>query len=115
VHELRRRGSGPKQIARALGVRQSVASALVPRAAEAEQAVDDPASRALVGCWLSPGWSEGLGLGDDPRAWHQSDPLYGAETASGGLAGVMVARRERASRVTVCGFLVDVHCLGVRT
>ncbi|MFI6495048.1 hypothetical protein [Streptomyces sp. NPDC050564] len=114
VRELRRRGSGPKQIARALGVRPSVASVLVRRVAEVEQAVDDPVDRALVGCWLSPGWSEGLGLGDAPLAWQQSDPVSGTETASGGLAGVVVARRERASRVTVCGFLVDVHCLGVK-
>lgn len=27
---------------------------------------------------------------------------------------MVVAQRERASRVTVCGFLVDVHCLGVK-
>jgi hypothetical protein len=26
----------------------------------------------------------------------------------------LLARRERASRVTVCGFLVDVYCLGVK-
>jgi hypothetical protein len=28
---------------------------------------------------------------------------------------VLVARRERASRVTVVGLLVDVHCLGVKS
>lgn len=95
-------------------MRPSAASVLLRRAAEAEQTVEDPAGRALVGCWLSPGWSEGLGLGDAPRDWCESDPLFGRETPSGGLAGAVVARRERASRVTVCGFLVDVHCLGVK-
>lgn len=32
----------------------------------------------------------------------------------GGLANVLIVRRERASRVTACGFLVDVYCLGVK-
>jgi len=32
----------------------------------------------------------------------------------GGLAGVVVARQERRHRVTVCGFLVDTYCLGLK-
>jgi hypothetical protein len=83
--------SGTPRLSARASVRKSVASVLVRRAAEAEQAVDGPSGRALVGCRLSPGWKQGVGLGNDPRAWHRSDPLFGVETASGGLAGVVVA------------------------
>lgn len=32
----------------------------------------------------------------------------------GGLVSVLVARRHRHDKVSVCGYLVDVHCLGVK-
>jgi hypothetical protein len=34
--------------------------------------------------------------------------------APGGLVCVLVARRHRHDKVSVCGYLVDVHCLGVK-
>lgn len=116
VRELRQRGSGPKQIARALGVRPSVAGALVRRVAESEQAGLAPAERELLGCWVSPGWSAGLGMADAPAEWREGASGRQAVEDSGdsGLAGVMVARRDRGSRATACGFLLDVHCMGVK-
>ena len=87
---------------------------LVRRAAELEQAQADPAERALLGCWISPGWSAGLGL-DEASGWAGLDPAGVADPGSGRLACVFIVRRERASRVTVCGFLVDVYWLGVKS
>ena len=110
---MRARGSGPKQIAKVLGLRPAQA-ALVRRVAEAQQAGVGPAGRAVVGCFVNAGWSVGLGMDAAPD-WAASDPLHDREgLGTGGFAQILLARRERASRVTVCGFLVDVYCLGVK-
>lgn len=88
------------------------------RAPAAERPLPDPGEREVVGCWINPGWSAGLGLDDAPSDWAADDPEGSAEDVSerfaGGLAGVMVARADRSSRVTVCGWLVDTFCLGVK-
>ncbi|MFL6120175.1 helix-turn-helix domain-containing protein [Actinophytocola sp.] len=109
VHLLRRQGHTPKQIARSLGIKPAEASRLV-RAAAARAEVAAP---ALVGCWISPTWSTGLGLGDHPD-W----PVHGDTTAdtvgTDGLVAVLVARRHRHDKVSVCGYLADVYCLGVK-
>lgn len=114
VRLMREGGSSPKQIAKALGLRPAVVAPLVRQVAAAAQSHDDPADRVLLGCWISPGWSVGLGLDEAPGAWKGLDPLGGGDPASGGLANVLIVRQERASRVTACGFLVDVYCLGVK-
>jgi hypothetical protein len=111
VEQVRRRwehGVPPKVIARALGVRPSVVAPVVRRiAAEAE------ASRGLgrvLGFWVNCGWSVGLGLEGHPE-WAELDvPAGEAE----GFAQVFVARETRRGRATVRGYLVDVHCLGVK-
>jgi len=114
VRQLRERGSSPKQIARVLGLRPAQVTPLIRRVAEQDQARADPAQRELLGCWISPEWSVGLGL-DQTLGWADLDQPDPAEAqARGGLACVLLARRERASRATVCGFLVDVYCLGVK-
>jgi transcriptional regulator with XRE-family HTH domain len=106
VRELRAAGWSPKQIARALGVRPATVAPLV-RAVAREAAAADP--DAIVGCWVSPGWSAGLTV-DGHEDWH--DPA--SPEAGAGLVGVIVARRARPQRVSVCGYLVDVYCLGVK-
>ncbi|WP_269859383.1 hypothetical protein [Streptomyces sp. RPT161] len=114
VRELRQRGSGPKQIARALGVSSSRAGALVRQVAQAEQADLAPDRRAVVGCWVNAGWTSGLGMSAAPQ-WVAADPLGAQDQpGTGGFAQILIARQERASKVTVCGFLVDVYCLGVK-
>lgn len=122
VLELRAAGSGPKQIARALGLRPAQASALLRQVAECRTAGAAPADRPVVGCWVNAGWSAGLGLAAVP-AWAEADPPPASgrgyphaadDTETSGFAQVLVARQERASRLTVCGFLVDVYCLGVK-
>jgi hypothetical protein len=114
VREMRERGSSPKQIAKALGLRPAAVAPLVRQVAALQQAHTDPADRALLGCWISQGWSVGLGLDDAPTEWAAADPLGAADPGTGGLAQILIARQERASRAMVCGFLVDVYCLGVK-
>lgn len=108
VATLRARGLPPKAIAKALGIRSSEAAALV-RASAQETAATAP-EPAVVGCWVSCGWSVGL-------SWkgHDEWPADPAEAGTApGLAQVLVAREHRRNRVSVCGFLVDPCCLGVK-
>ena len=97
VRDLRREGCTPKEVARALGLRPAEAAALV-RAVAAESGAPDPVP-AVVDSWVSPGvpWAD--------RAPNDEES---------GLVGVLVARQGRGSRVSVCGYLVDVYCLGVK-
>jgi hypothetical protein len=109
VRELRAAGAGPKEIARALGVRPAVVAPLIRRlAAEAERS---PATgAALAGCWVSPSWSREL-IVDLRDGWDDTD--LGPD-GPGGIALALVARAARHDRVTVCGYLVDTFCLGVK-
>ena len=121
VRELRARGLSPKQVARELGMKPVEIAPLLRQVAGSQHGpvvdrpLPEPGEREVVGCWVNPGWSDGLGL-DQAPAWAASDPegQSECETLRGGLAGVMVARADRSSRVTVCGWLVDVFCLGVK-
>jgi hypothetical protein len=109
VRALREQGRNPKEIARILGVRPAEASQLVRAAAALAQ--DDAPEPALVGCWVSPGWSTGLAIGDHPGWPLDDDPDGGSQ----GLISVLVARRGgRYGKVAVCGYLADVYCLGVK-
>jgi len=65
---------------------------------------------ALVGCWISPSWGTGLIVGDHPGWPLHEDPAAGTD----GLVAVLVARRHRHGKVSVCGYLADVYCLGVK-
>jgi hypothetical protein len=107
VRELRAAGSSPKEIARALGVRPAVVAQLVRDVAR--QAVEANPEPALVGCWVSEGWSAGLAVAGD-HDW----PDRAREDGESGLALVAVARRHKPQRVSMCGYLVDTYCLGVK-
>ena len=108
VRLLREQGHTPKQVARALGIRPAEADRLVRAAAILAQA--EAPGPALVGCWISPSWSTGLTVGDQPGWPLREDPAAGTD----GLAAVLVARRHRHGKVSVCGYLADVYCLGVK-
>jgi hypothetical protein len=108
VRTLRTQGCTPKQIARTVGVPAARVTALV-RAIAAEQSAADP--HRLVGCWVSPQWSGGLTVTGHPE-WPDVD--FDRSRLHGGLASVVVARQERRHRVTVCGYLVDTYCLGLK-
>jgi hypothetical protein len=106
VRQLRAQGRSPKQIASALGIRPAEATRLV-RAAAARTEAAEP---AVTGCWISPTWSTGLDLGDHPGWPVHDDPDVG----TGGMVSVLVARRHRYDKVSVCCYLADVYCLGVK-
>jgi hypothetical protein len=108
VRALRARGCSPKQIARALGMRPATVTPLIQAIAAEEHA--DPAQPAIVGCWVSPGWSDGLTV-DGHTGWPDVDA---ADSGSSGLVAVLVARDARRGKISVCGYLVDVYCLGVK-
>ncbi|MGI5269481.1 helix-turn-helix domain-containing protein [Nonomuraea sp. CA-218870] len=109
VRELRAEGRSPKEIARALKVPPSAVAPLV-RAIAAEDAAASDGGREpeLAGCWISVGWSNGLGV-DPARGWADEAP-----GADGGMVSVLVARRHTWDRMTVAGYLADVYCTGVK-
>jgi hypothetical protein len=106
---MRCAGASPKAIARALGVRPAVIAPLVRQVA-AEAPATQIQDAELVGCWVSPGWSREL-LVRRRDGWDDVD--LGPD-GPGGVALVLVARAGRHDRVSVCGFLVDTFCLGVK-
>jgi hypothetical protein len=122
VRELRAQGLSRKQVARELGMKQAEVTPLLRQVAGShrgpaqQRPLGEPGEREVVGCWINPGSSAGLGLDQAPPEWVTADPEGQSvgNTLAGGLAGVMVARVDRSSRVTVCGWLVDVFCLGVK-
>ena len=92
IRQLRAAGYSPKEIARALGLRPAVVAPLVRKLA-AEQAAAAPEPQ-VVGCWVSPGWSQNLTVDGHPD-WPD---LPVGEDGPAGVACVAVARRhfERA-------------------
>lgn len=108
VRELRAKGSSPKEIARALGVPRGKVTPLIRAIAAAD--TTPVAEHQLVGCWVSPGWQDGLTF--DPRPdWPNGEPC---EDSVGGIVSILVAREDRRHRVSICGYLVDTFCLGVK-
>lgn len=108
VRALRAAGRSPKEIARALGVPPATVAPLVRAIAAADQA--GASEHNLLGCWVSPGWSQGLTVKGHPE-WPDVDA---ADAGAQGLVSVLVTRQERYGRVRLCGWLVDVWCLGVK-
>lgn len=107
VRELRARGCTPKVIARTLGLPLAEIAPLVRALATGAESA--PAEPELIGCWVSRGWSSELIVTDRPD-WPDAEPPEGIT----GLAGALIARRAPRRKVSVCGYLVDTHCLGVK-
>lgn len=108
ICELRAQGLSPKRIARTLGLRSAEVIAVLNQSATAHSAAGEQAS--LVRCWVSGGWAKELRVNG-----HDEWPGLEDDIATpGGLVCVMVARKHRYDKVSVCGYLVDVHCLGVK-
>jgi hypothetical protein len=110
VRTLHADGLSTNAITRILGVPRASVAPLVRELARATASAG--AEPAIIGCWVSAGWSTDLTVPDE-RGWPDS-PAYGIE--SSGLVGVVVARQHRRLRgsATVCGYLVDTYCLGVK-
>lgn len=106
VRELRGQGKSPKEIARALGVKPSVVAPVV-RAVAAERPTEDG---ELFGCWVNTGWSAGLTV-EPSRGWIDEAP---EDQRAAGMVSVLVARRHGWDKFSVCGYLADVYCLGLK-
>lgn len=110
VASLRSRGLSTNAIARELGeARGRIAPLVRELARERRQRTVAP---ALLGCWVSAGWSVGLAVPEE-RGWPDRAE-HGHEGT--GLVGVLVAREHLGAggEVSVCGYLVDTYCLGVK-
>lgn len=111
VRDLRAQGLSTNAITRALDVKRSQVAPLV-RALAKEQR-QPAAEPPTVRCWVSPGWSAGLSV-KAGRDWPDRDRLG---VGPFGLSGVLVAherRRAPGGEMSVCGYLVDAYCLGVK-
>ncbi len=114
MHALRAAGSTPKQIARTLGIPRSKAVELVhsgagPRMERAMTTVE----KRLVGCWITRQWSNGLSIENRPPDWIDDDDLP-PQAMGAGLPSVAVVREHSDDEVSVCGYLVDTYCQGVK-
>ncbi len=113
VRTCRAEGASPKRIARALGLSPAAVAQILQSAQfEVDWASPElsPGEKAVLGCWVSPGWSDGLGVPGHPE-WLAGESR---NPGSAGLAGVVVAREHRRGTVSVCSYLIDVYCLGVK-
>ena len=63
-------------------------------------------------CWVSPGWRHGLRI-DGHSDW-PDDGGAPSEAGDSGVACVLVASPDRRDKLSVCGYLVDTWCLGVK-
>jgi hypothetical protein len=106
VRALRCEGLTSKLIARKLSLPVRDVSRLV-----ASLAAERGRSTEVVGCWVNPGWSAGLSVPAD-RGW--PDVPHDKSHLSGGIVTALVAREHRHDSVSVCVYLVDVYCLGVK-
>jgi hypothetical protein len=106
VRELRQRGRTPKEIARILGLPPAAVAPLIRAVAAAQPARE----AALIGCWMNQGWAAGLTVAGHPE-WPGVDAT--TESDESGLVNILVAR-DKGSSVSVCGYLVDAWCLGVK-
>ncbi len=106
VRDLREQGRSPKEIARGLRLPPSKIRPLV-QAVAAERPSPKP---GVVGCWVSAGWSYGLGVEG------QADWLRLGTSGVGltGLVCALVAWEHRYDQVLCCTYLLDVWCLGVK-
>ncbi len=72
-----------------------------------------PAEPQLIGCWITRQWSNGLTIDQRSPDWIDDTELP-ALAMGAGLASIAVARQHTDTEVSVCGYLVDTYCQGVK-
>ena len=97
-----------KEIARALKMPPSAVAPLIRSVAAAEGRTRED---ALIGGWISPGWSSSVQAPERPD-WPGSAPSDRA--GHSGLVTVLAARDRGGSTAGVCFYLVDTWCLGLK-
>jgi len=121
VRGLRQRRYSPAEIARALGLSKAEAARLVrmvacerdsASTAAAGSAASDRATGSQILSWVSPGWRYGLRI-EGHRDW-PDDSCAPAEASDSGVALVLVAAPDGHNRLSVCAYLIDTWCLGVK-
>jgi hypothetical protein len=116
---LRAAGSTPKQIARTLGIPRARAVSLIhsanrpPQGATPRPAEGTPPDKQLIGCWITRQWSNGLTIDQRPPDWIDDTDLPPLAMGAG-LASIAVARAHTHTEVSICGYLVDTYCQGVK-
>jgi hypothetical protein len=110
---LRAAGNTPKQIARTLGIPRSQAVSLAHSSPSPRPDHTPTPDKQLIGCWISRQWSNGLTITDQPTDWID-DPDLPPLAMGAGLASISVAREHNDTEVSVCGYLVDTYCQGVK-
>jgi hypothetical protein len=106
VRALRSEGLTPKLIARKLSLPlRDVSRVVTSLAAERGRSTE------VVGCWVNAGWSAGLSV-PAGRGW--PDVPHDKSHPGSGIVTALVAREHRHDTVSVCVYLVDVYCLGVK-
>lgn len=116
---LRAAGSTPKQIARTLGIPRSRVVSLIhghasPRPDHlTERSNSTQPNNQLIGCWITRQWSNGLIIDQRPPDWIDDNDLPPLAMGAG-LASIAVAREHNDTEVSVCGYLVDTYCQGVK-
>lgn len=109
---LRAAGRTPQQIARTLGITRARAVSLTHGHAR-PRPDSGPADKPLIGCWITRQWSNGLTIEGRPADWIDDDQLPPMAMGAG-LASIAIAREHTDTEVSVCGYLVDTYCLGVK-
>ena len=109
ILSLRSAGIPPKMIARRLGIAPHLVADTIWAAAAAQPRPAPAEPR----CWVNAGWSHSVEAPRD-RGWDDVTPT-GSDVNGRGLVQVAVAASRRDRRtVSFCGYLLDVHCLGVK-
>jgi hypothetical protein len=110
---LRTAGNTPKQIARMLGIPRAKAVSLVHSGPTSRPVRGATPEKQLVGCWITRQWSNGLTIEDRPTDWIDDDNLPPLAIGAG-LPSVAIVREHGDDEVSVCGYLVDTYCQGVK-
>jgi len=119
VRTLRERSYTPREIARALGVSTAEASRLVRAEAIRRRSSvggggnDGGDADGAPRCFVSPGWHHGLGIGGQEE-WLAAAAEVEAPPGTAGVVAVLVAAPQGQNRLSICGYLVDTWCLGVK-
>jgi hypothetical protein len=111
---LRAAGHTPKQIARSLGIPRSQAVTLIHSGAPTPRpARTTTTEKPVLGCWISRQWSNGLTITDQPTDWIDDTDLPPMAMGAG-LASISVVREHTDTELSVCGYLIDTYCQGVK-
>lgn len=97
VLTLRGQGLTPKEIARRLGLRPAAVTDIIRMGAS--QVSPASAVREVRSCWVSPGWSSGLGFAQRPVEWCDVSGEEGAGARERDGRARAAVRRPRRVRL----------------